>query len=112
MPTLNYRVTWSKTELPEIGKWNYNGAYEALNFLFDEKLNKKLENIIKKSLLYSSKSIRKKYGTNVYVYVPDAWKENDVNSQHHIVFHGCFQTIENIKLQYIEERKKGYNEVS
>ena len=111
MPTINYGVTCGISMPPYIGKCNYNGAFEALNVLFDGKL-KKGSGKYNKANLYSvpQNGSTISMGPNAYVYAPTKCKESDAKCPVHIVFHGCKQSINDIQMQYVENT--GYNEIA
>ena len=111
MPTVNYGNICTLAMKPFIGKCSYNGAFEALNSLFDGKLTQGSGKYIKSNLYsVSQKTSGTSMGPKAYVYAPTACKEKDANCPLHVVFHGCQQTINDIQMQYVENT--GYNEVA
>lgn len=109
MPTLNTGVTCSATQSPYINKCNYNGAYEALKYLYGDSIvvgttydKSRIKKIAQKAPTGSS------MGPSAYAYVPAACESADCAI--HVVFHGCAQTVDDISMQYVETT--GYNEVA
>jgi hypothetical protein len=111
MPTVNYGNVCTLAMKPFIGKCNYNGAFEALNFLFDDKLTKGTGKYIKGNLYsVSQKTSGTSMGPKAYVYAPVECKKANANCPLHVAFHGCQQTINDVQMQYVENA--GYNEVA
>ena len=111
MPTISYGTTCNISMPPYIGKWNYNGAFEALNYLFDRKLKQGSGKYNKNNLFSTPQNTSNtSMGSNAYVYVPEICKQSDAKCPLHVVFHGCKQTINDIQMQYVENT--GYNEIA
>lgn len=111
MPTVNNGGICTITQSPFIGKCGYNGALEALNYLFDGSLKEELGEYNAKNLFSTPQSTTGTVmGPKAYVYVPTACQEEGADCPLHVVFHGCKQTINDIQMQYVE--KTGYNEVA
>ena len=104
MPTLNFGVKCSSSLFPKIGKCNFNGAFEALNYLFDGKLKQKSGKFDKRNLYsITQNQSGTSMGPKAYAYVPDACKEIDANCPLHVAFHAWQQTFDDIQLQYVEK---------
>lgn len=109
MPTTSYGTSCSGTASPYINNCKYDGAYEALNWLYGGNLQKGSSYVktnIKK--VAQSAPSGSSLDSTAYAYVPTQCAKGGCAI--HVVYHGCVQTIADIKMQYVENT--GYNEVA
>jgi len=110
MPTINYGEACSTLASPYLGKCNFDGAGQALQFLYPN-LRLVRSDPVSSNLMpfdqspYFTSSVAS-IGDTGYIYVPTACK-NGAACHLHVSFHGCEQNLEVIGPEYA--KNSGYN---
>jgi predicted peptidase len=110
-PTVDYgNPCPTARTVPFISKCNYDGAFEILNFLYGSLNIKGTENeknlVVISQEKYFDKNISNSMANEAVAYVPTACL-NGKECALHVSFHGCMQSRDEVKDDYI--RQTGFN---
>jgi len=116
-PTLDYGVICSLTASPFINKCDYDGAFEALNYLYGGALNRPSGGAPSGDFLdynqeeFDSTLFGNSWDTDGgFIYVPEICQSREYACKLHVAFHGCQQGRSFIDDKYA--RYSGYLEVA
>jgi len=110
MPTIDYGEACSTLASPYIGNCNFDGAGQALKFLYPNANLVRSEPIAANLFAFDQTSYFSSSTASIgdvgYIYVPNACKEGAA-CHLHVSFHGCEQNLDKIGSAYAEH--SGFN---
>jgi len=118
VPTMDYGNACDVLRSPYIGRCNYDGAYEALNYMYGGDLRRPGSNtplpgdfyrFDQEEFVPGRNARSESLDTIAYIYVPSGCMFNQNRCKLHIALHGCNQGSYTIGEEFV--RNAGYNAV-